>query len=580
LANGDDRHALGGDPSDHQEKWHGRGWVWRTMKIPFCPALASLLLALFQALSAAELPLADATIADLNTAFAKGTLTSEQLTRLYLARIAAYDKQGPALNAIIALNPSALAEARALDEERAAGKVRGPLHGIPIVLKDNIDTHDMPTTAGSQLLDGSLPPDDAFVAKKLRAAGAIVLAKTNLSEWAGGGGSVSGATDPAIVKAGAVPNGYSSQGGQTRNPHALERGPAGSSGGSGVAVAAVFAQFGLGTDTAASVRGPASASGVFGLKTTHGLVSRDGVVPLALSFDTVGPIARNTYDLAAALNVLAGVDPDDDSTIKSAGRVPADYTAYLKRGALQGARIGIAREFFGRDAEIDAVLAEAIAKLRELGAIIVDDVRIPPPVQAARGPLFNTIRTAEFKAQIADYLATTASKYPKNIYDLARLANDPGTGYRSPGKAVGLKYQAGAALDLDDPVYIAAQRDGLAYVHAAMEGLFANLQLHALLYPTSPTPVSLIDAQAEAAAAGGGGGGGGSPLNIANLTGFPDIVVPAGMSPRGLPVTFSLMGRAFSEGRLLGFAYDFEQATKARVLPKHTPALPTEVVER
>jgi amidase len=534
--------------------------------------LSVLFLVLVLSLRAAPVDLTTATIAELQTAMADGSLTAEKLTAAYLARIAAYDKQGPIINTVITPNPQALAEAKALDAERAAGHVRGPLHGIPIILKDNIDVLGLPTSAGSQLLAGSMPPDSAFVAKKLIAAGAIVLAKVNLSEFAGGGGSVSGAADPALVAAGRVPNGYSSLGGQTRNPHDLTRGPAGSSGGTGAGIAAVFAQFGLGTDTAASVRGPANAAGVFGLKTTHGLVSRDGVVPLALSFDTVGPIARSTYDIAAALTVMAGIDPDDDSTLKSAGRVPADYTAFLKPGALKGARIGIARDFFGKDAEIDAVLEKAIAQLRALGAVIIEDVRIPPPVQGIRGPLYNAVRSAEFKGQIADYLATTAPQYPKNIQDLARLANDPATGYRSPGKAVGLKYQAETSLELDDPVYIAARTQGLAYVLEAIEGLFANHQLHALLYPTAPTPVSLIDAPAES----GGGSGGGSPLNIANITGFPDLVVPAGMSPRGLPVTFSLMGRAFTEGRLLAFAYDYEQATKAVRLPVNTPPLPTD----
>jgi len=198
----------------------------------------------------AALSLEDATIADLQAAFAKGSLSSEKVTTAYLARIAAYDKQGPNINAVITANPTALAEAKALDAERAAGHVRGPLHGIPIILKDNVDSLGLPTSAGSQLLAGSMPPDDAFVARKLRAAGAIVLAKVNLSEWAGGGGSVSGATDPELIKAGNVPNGYSSLGGQTRNPHDLTRGPNGSSGGTGAGIASVFAQFGLGTDTA------------------------------------------------------------------------------------------------------------------------------------------------------------------------------------------------------------------------------------------------------------------------------------------------------------------------------------------
>lgn len=524
-------------------------------------------------LAAEPINISEANIAELNAAMAEGALTSEQLTTAYLARIEAFDKKGPQINSVIMVNPKALAEAKQLDAERKQGKIRGPLHGIPIVLKDNIDTFDMPTTAGSQLLDGSIPPDDAFVAKKLRAAGAIILAKVNLSEWAGGGGSVSGTTDPKLRRDGRVPNGFSTQGGQTRNPHKLDRGPSGSSGGTGAAIAAAFAQFGLGTDTAASVRGPASANGIFGLKTTHGLVSRDGVVPLALSFDTVGPLARGVYDLAAALNVMAGIDPDDDATLKSAGRTPEDYTSYLKQGSLKGARIGIARDFFGQDKDVDAVIEKAIKQLRALGAIVVDDIRLPPPVLEARGSLYNTIRSAEFKSQIADYLATTDAKYPKSIYDLAKLANDPKTKYRSPGKALGLKYQAETALELDDPVYVAARDKALPYVLAAIEGVFANHSLHALLYPTSPKPVSLIALPKEVPP---GSEGGVSPLNIANLTGFPDLVVPAGFSPDGLPVTFSLMGRAFTEGRLLGFAYDYEQATHALRLPANTPALATD----
>jgi amidase len=518
---------------------------------------------------ASPLNLTEATIEEIQAAYEDGSLTAEAVTKSYLARIAAYDQKGPTINSVITENTEALAEAKALDAERAAGHVRGPLHGIPMVLKDNIDVYGLPTSAGSQMLAGSMPPDDAFVARKLIEGGAILIAKVNLSEWAGGGGSVSGATDSKIRETGRTPNGFSSEGGQTRNPHDLTRGPNGSSGGTGAAVAAVFAQFGLGTDTAASVRGPASANGVFGLKTTHGLVSRDGVVPLALTFDTVGPLARSTYDIAAALTVMAGIDPDDDSTIKSAGRAQADYTKSLKAGSLQGARIGIARDFFGHDEQIDAVIEAAIIQLRELGAIIVDDIRIPHAILTARSDLYTTIRSAEFKAQIADYLANTAPEYPKTIYDLAERANDPATGYRSPGKAVGLKYQAASAYDLDDPIYVAAKSQGLAYVHAAMEGVFANNQLHALLYPTNPTPVSLIIREPGATQ-------GVSPLNIANLTGFPDLVIPGGMSPRGLPVTFSLMGRAFTEGRLLSYAYDYEQATKAIRLPVNTPELPSD----
>src|SRR4051812_1909370 len=251
------------------------------MKLKLAAAATLFVVGFLPFTHAAQLNLETASILDLENAMAKGELSSEHLTQLYLERIAAYDKAGPKINAIITLNAKALEVAKALDAERKAGKVRSPIHGIPIVLKDNYDTYDLPTTAGSQLLEGSIPPDDAYVVKKLRDAGAIILAKMNLSEWAGGGGSTIGAS-PEIVKAGYIPNGFSSMGGQTRNPHDLTRGPSGSSGGTGAAIAASFAQFGMGTDTGGSVRGPSAANGIVGLKPTHGLLSRDGIVPLML----------------------------------------------------------------------------------------------------------------------------------------------------------------------------------------------------------------------------------------------------------------------------------------------------------
>jgi len=529
-------------------------------------------LVLSTGLRAAELTLETATIADLQAAFAKGTLTSEKLTELYLARVAAYDKQGPALNAFITLNPNALAVAKALDAERKAGKVRGPLHGIPIVLKDNFDTFDLPTTGGSQLLEGSLPPDDAYVVKKLRDAGVIILAKANLSEWAGGGGSVSGATDPAVLKAGAVPNGFSSMGLQTHNPHDLARGPSGSSGGTGASIAAVFAQFGMGTDTGGSVRGPSSANGIVGLKPTHGLLSRDGIIPLALSLDTGGPMARSVYDVAVALGVMTGVDTADDATKKSAGKFEKDYTKFLKIGSLKGARIGIARDFSGKDPEVDRVVNEAVATLTKLGAVVVDPVKYPDYVLQSKGGLATLLMASEFKTQIGNYLKTTKPQYPKTFDDLVARSNDPKTGYRSPEKAYGLKYTAEKGLALDDPLYLAAKNEGLELTKTAMLALFAKYKLDAIVYPTSTRPAPLIaptSAPAPAAPTD-------SATNIANLTGFPDLIVPAGVTKDGLPVTISFFGTAFTEAKLLGYGYDFEQATKARILPKTTPALPGE----
>jgi amidase len=526
----------------------------------------ALALSSVAAVRAATINIETASVADLNKAFAAG-LTSEQLVAAYLKRIEAYDKQGPTINTVITLNPKALDSAKALDAERKSGKVRGPLHGIPIVLKDNFDTYDLPTTAGSQMLEGSIPPDDAFVVKKLRDAGAIILAKVNLSEWAAGGGSVGALADPGLRKKGAVPNGYSSAGGQTRNPHDLTRGPSGSSGGTGAALASVFAQFGLGSDTGGSVRGPSSANGIAGLKPTLGLMSRDGIVPLALSFDTGGPMARSVYDVAVALGAMTGVDAADPVTKASAGKFETDYTKFLKVGSLKGARIGVARDFMGQDAETDRVMESAIATLKKQGAVIVDPLKYPQYLLDVRQPLSGIISPAEFKAQITDYLKTTKPKYPKSFDDLVKLSSDPKFAYRSPGKIVGFKYQAETALDLNDPVYLAAKNQGLPLMKSSMEALFTKYKLDAIVYPTSPRPATLINPATPA-------GGGGSATSIANQTGFPDLIVPAGMTKDGLPVTISFFGQAFSEPKLFGYGYDFEQATKARVLPKNTPALP------
>ena len=523
---------------------------------------------------AASLNLANASIADIEAAYASG-LSVEALTQAYLARIAAYDKQGPVINAVITLNPEALDQARALDEELARGKVRGPLHGIPIVLKDNYDTFDLPTTAGSQLLEGHIPPNDAYVVKKLREAGAIVLAKVNLSEWAGSGGSVSGAKDPEVLKAGRPPNGFSSAGGQTRNPHDLSKGPSGSSGGTGASIAAVFAQFGLGSDTGGSVRGPSSANGIVGLKPTHGLMSRDGIVPLALSFDTGGPMARSVYDVAVSLGVMTGIDPADRATAKSKGHFYSDYRPFLKRGSLQGARIGVARDFMGRDAGTDAVMEQAITTLKSLGATVVDQVRYPEYILAAKQGIYNLLVWSEFKSQLSEYLKTTGRGFPKSFYEVVARSNDPATHYRSPEKAYALKYTAARALDLDDPLYLAVKNEQLAATKAAIDGLFDKYRLDAIVYPTSPTPASPIVRQPDS----GSRGGYGSATSFANQTGYPDLIVPAGMTEDGLPVTISFFGPAWSEPRLLGYGYDFEQATHAIRLPTNTPALASDILE-
>ena len=523
--------------------------------------------------AAAPFDLATASIADVQAAFADGSLTSEKLVNAYFARLAAYDKKGPTINTVITLNAKAVEEAKQRDAERKAGKIRGPLHGIPIVLKDNFDTFDMPTTAGSSLLKGSVPPDDAFVVKRLRDAGAIIVAKLNLSEFAAGGGSVGGAKDPAVIKAGTVPNGYSSMGGQTRNPHALEYGPSGSSGGTGAAIASVFAQFGMGTDTASSVRGPSSVNGIVGLKPTTGLLSRDGIVPLSLSLDTAGPMARSVYDIAVALNVMAAVDPADSMTSKSKGHIEKDYTAFLKKGALKGAHIGIARDFNGQDAAVDTVFNAALESLHKLGATTVD-FHYPAYMLEGRADAFNTVVQSEFKAQIADYLKTTGPKYPKTLDDIVRLANDPKTGYPSREKAYAFKYTASVALDLDDPVYLAAKNEGFAMVKAAVDAVMKKYKLDAIVYLSSPTAAAPIAPPAKASVRSPTA----SAFNISNMAGYPDLVVPAGMTAAGLPVTISILGSAFSDGKILGYGYDFEQATHAIRLPKNTPPLPGDLI--
>lgn len=326
--------------------------------------------------AARSVALDEATVADIQAALQAGTLTSEKLVQLSLARIEAYDRQGPSLRAVLTINPAALDTARALDAERKTRGPRSPLHGIPIVLKDNIDTADMPTTGGSVLLEGSVPPDDAFVVKRLREAGAIVLAKVNLSEFASGGA-------------------ISSLGGQTKNPHDLLRSPAGSSGGTGSAIAAAYAAIGLGTDTGGSVRGPSTANGIAGLKPTLGLLSRDGIIPLALSFDTAGPMARHVWDVAAVLGVMAGVDSADPATSAGEGRSLPDYTAGLKRDALKGARIGVARDFFGADEDVDWVMEAALETMRREGATTVD-VRYPRWLLDSKGDFYDAVRRPEF----------------------------------------------------------------------------------------------------------------------------------------------------------------------------------------
>jgi len=503
--------------------------------------------------------LTTATIEDINNAFDVGALNSEQLVSLSLARIATYDEAGPKLNAILLLNPNAIERARALDAERREKGRRSPLHGIPVVLKDNFDTADMPTTAGSFMLKGSVPPDDAFLVRQLREAGAIVLAKLNMSEFASGGA-------------------MNSLDGPIYNPHDPSRTPSGSSGGTGAAIAAAYAPVGLGTDTGGSVRGPSSANGIVGLKPTLGLLSRDGIIPLALSFDTAGPMARNVYDVAAALGVMTGVDSADPVTARSEGQFKTDYTEFLDADAFKGARIGIARDFMESDEEVDWIIEAALEAMRDAGAEVLD-VELPEWLLESRGKFYRAIRYREFRAQIEDYLATTGPQYPKTLADLVKQSKTL-TARREDGVIPNpgrwqLMMKEEESGELTDYEYLAVRDHALPLMRGVIGGLMESEKLDAIVYPTSHMRPSRVDPDPDP---NGAPGGGGSPVILANLTGFPDLIVPAGFTGRGLPVSISFMGPAFSEPRLLALGYAFEQLTRARRLPVTTPPLDGEAI--
>lgn len=508
------------------------------------------------AAQAATFRLEEATVADINTAFDAGALSSEQLVQLYLNRIEAYDKQGPALNSIITVNPDALETARALDSERQTTGPRSPLHGIPVILKDNYDTFDLPTTAGSAVLADSIPPDDAFTVEQLRDAGAIVLAKANLSEFASG-----------------VPGG--SLIGLTRNPYQLDRSPAGSSGGTGAAIAANFGVIGTGSDTGGSIRGPASANGLVGIKPTLGATSRDGIVPLALSFDVGGPLTRTVEDAAITLGTMVGEDPADPATSTSEGKVFKDYTQFLNKDALQGARIGVARDFFGGNSEVDQLTEAAIAKMEDLGATIVDSLYFPQEVIASKDTIYTRIRWPEFKAQIPDYLATLAEGYPENLKEIIALAENDEFFQQYPGR-LDLFRREQASVPLTDPDYQDALNNGRALVRNAVLELLESNDLDALIYPTSRCPADPLPGVEDPTFVCNSGP---SATNIANISGFPDIQVPTGFTADGLPVTISFLGEAYDESTLLGLAYAYEQATQFRMPPSTTPPLPGEEFE-
>ncbi|NEO35714.1 MAG: amidase [Moorea sp. SIOASIH] len=504
--------------------------------------------------------LREATIAEINQAFEKNALTSEQLVQLYLNRIEAYDDHGPKINGLISINNNALKEARALDQERQQKGPRSPLHGIPIILKDNYDTTDLPTTGGSVLLEGSLPPDDAFTVKKLREAGAIILGKANMSEFAESYGRL----------------GYSSLGGLTRNPYKLTRDPSGSSGGSGAVIAANFAVLATGSDTSGSIRGPAAVAGLVGIKPTQGLVSRDGIIPLTLSFDSAGPMARTVTDAAIALGVMAGVDPNDYRTLESEGKTYKDYTQFLNKKALKGARIGVAIDFRGGNPEVDAATDAAIAKLRELGAT-VESVDFSPKLENL-WPFMEEVTEAEFEPQIDSYLKNLQLPFPDTLREMYSMSlSNPLVNSEqalNPGRVGGFG-QSLKHPELADPEYLYILHFEFPRVRQEILSIMSAQNLDAIIWPTMTCPAGPLynveDPTYQCASNDPY-----IPGYLANVSGFPGISVAMGFTQQGLPLGLTFFGKPYSEPTLLGFAYAYEQATQFRRPPTTTPALPGE----
>jgi amidase len=486
------------------------------------------------------------TIAELRERMRSGAYTARIITEMYLERMEKLDRQGPALNAVIELNPDALEIAGALDAEREKKGARGPLHGIPVLLKDNIDTADrMMTTAGSLALAGSIAPQDSFVAQRLREAGAIILGKTNLSEWANFRGDHS-------------TSGWSSRGGQTLNPYALDRNPCGSSSGSAVAVAANLCSVAVGTETDGSIICPSQTNGIVGIKPTLGLVSRSGIIPIAHSQDTAGPMARTVTDAAILLGALTGVDPRDPATEQSRGRSTADYTQFLDPKGMQGARIGVARNFFGFNARVDQVMEACIEEMARLGADIVDPANIDT-AKELRETEFEVL-LYEFKADLNNYLAGLGPNAPvRSLTDVIEF-NERHRESVMPyfGQEAMLSAEDKGPLTSEE--YLRALETNHRLSRA--EGIDATMKEHQLDAIVAPSggPAWLTDWVNGDHHSGGSS----SPAAIA---GYPNITVPAG-TIFGLPVGISFFGRAYQEPTLLRMAFAFEQATLVRQPPQ------------
>jgi amidase len=487
----------------------------------------------------------EATITDLQSRMKSGEISARSLTQAYLDRINEIDKAGPAINSVIEINSDALEIAEALDKERKEKGARGPMHGIPVLIKDNIDTADkMLTTAGSLALVGSRPTQDSGVAKKLREAGAVILGKTNLSEWAN-------------IRSSHSTSGWSGRGGLTKNPYALHRNPCGSSSGSGAAASANLCTIAVGTETDGSIVCPSSANGLVGIKPTVGLLSRAGIIPISHSQDTPGPMARTVRDAGILLGALAGSDPRDAATADASAKMQKDYTQFLDPDGLRGARIGVARKYFGFNDAVDALMNNLIAEMKSAGAVIVDPADIESFGKFDETELL--VLMYELKADLNAYLAERPGKQVRTLADLIAF-NEANKDREMPyfGQDLFLKAQEKGPLTDKEYVAALASNHSLAREHG-IDGIMDKFHLDALVAPTGG-PAWLTDLVNGDHAVGGSS-------NAAAVAGYPNINVPAGFL-FDLPVGISFFGRAWSEPTLLKIAYGFEQLTKVRKPPR------------
>ncbi len=489
-------------------------------------------------------PLLEMDMEILQKAYSEGTYTVAEVVRLYQDRIELIDKSGLALNSIIMLNPDAMEIANELDRELAEGKSRGPLHGIPVLLKDNIDTHDqMPATAGSRALANSFPLKDSFLAQKLRKAGAVILGKANLSEWANFRGELSS-------------SGWSGVGGQTKNPYVLDRNPCGSSSGSGAAVSANLTMFAIGTETNGSIVCPSHANGIVGVKPTVGLVSRSGIIPISYSLDIAGPMARNVKDAATALGALTGIDPDDELTLLSEGNFHTDYTQFLNADGLQGKRIGFFTAARGRNFKVDTLMLQAVEFMKSQGAEIIEIDQVTAP---GTGNHAFQVMLFEYKDGLNKYFASLGPDAPvKNLEELIEFNKSDSISMQYYNQVYLEMAQEKGSLDSQE------YKDALAAMHkgAREDGIDKVMNEHnldAIIAPTGSPAWKTDWVNGDSFQLGSS-----SPAAHA---GYPNITLPMGFVD-SLPVGISIFGRAWSEPVLLEIAYAYEQGTKHRRAPE------------